>query len=533
MAPGDLEVFFPLTWEQLPGEALRDLQREAPNGDALPEWLQAGLERYGLPGYLPEMARLELAVQDCSQYSSRIEKHPREETLNPSLRVLHLDWTGLLELIRARLGGDGSQRSREPKPGQAIALLWWDPGSTRVWLEAAGNEDLLVLKVVAEGLDLSSLASEHGLRPSLLKTLIQQARSKGLVLGPASGIRRDQAVVPTDSPWSVSHDRPEIFTLQWHLTQACDLHCRHCYDRSQRRTMSLDEAVRVIGDLASFCDTKHVRGQVTFTGGNPLLYKHFQAVYQAAADQGFILALLGNPTDDATLEKLLEIEPPSLFQVSLEGLEEHNDFIRQPGHFQRTLHFLDRLRDYGIPSQVMLTLTEANLDQVLPLAEVLRDRVDRLTFNRLSMVGEGAALRLPDPERYGRFLEDYLQGARENPVLGLKDNLLNQVLLSRGDKTFGGCTGFGCGAAFNFVTLLPDGEVHACRKLPSPIGNIHEAGLEAIYDSPAAERYRTAPEACKDCRLRPVCRGCLAVTHSFGLDVFTDRDPFCPGLVQV
>ena len=33
-------------------------------------------------------------------------------------------------------------------------------------------------------------------------------------------------------------------------------------------------------------------------------------------------------------------------------------------------------------------------------------------------------------------------------------------------EPFGGCTGFGCGAAFNFMAVLPDGEVHACRKVP-------------------------------------------------------------------
>jgi hypothetical protein len=54
--------------------------------------------------------------------------------------------------------------------------------------------------------------------------------------------------------------------------------------------------------------------------------------------------------------------------------------------------------------------------------------------------------------------------------MGLKDNLLNLVLAEGGEAPFGGCTGNGCGAAFNFVTLLSDGEVHACRKFPSPWG---------------------------------------------------------------
>ncbi len=109
-----------------------------------------------------------------------------------------------------------------------------------------------------------------------------------------------------------------------------------------------------------------------------------------------------------------------------------------------------------------------------------------------------------------------------------KDNLLSAVLHQRGQPLFGGCTGFGCGAAFNFVSLLPDAEVHSCRKFPSYLGNIFEQTLDDIYDSQQAGTYRAGPAACRDCSIRPVCRGCLAVVHSLGLDVSTDRDPFCP-----
>ncbi|HSO18720.1 MAG TPA: SPASM domain-containing protein, partial [Desulfosarcina sp.] len=73
----------------------------------------------------------------------------------------------------------------------------------------------------------------------------------------------------------------------------------------------------------------------------------------------------------------------------------------------------------------------------------------------------------------------------------------------------------------------PDGEVHACRKFPSLLGNIGQATLYDIYHTDLASRYRAGSLACRDCRLNPVCRGCLAVVHSAGLDEFRDKDPFC------
>jgi selenobiotic family peptide radical SAM maturase len=176
---------------------------------------------------------------------------------------------------------------------------------------------------------------------------------------------------------------------------------------------------------------------------------------------------------------------------------------------------------------VMLTLTRDNLAQVLPLARLLEDRTDAFTFNRLSTVGEGAKLLMPEKTAFESFLREYDAAAARNPKMGLKDNLNNIIRQEKGDALFGGCTGHGCGAAFNFLALLPDGEVHACRKFPSLIGNITKNNLYDIYHNELAARYRAGGRACRNCRLNLVCRGCLAIVHSLGLDVFTDKDPFC------
>ncbi|MEW6721608.1 MAG: SPASM domain-containing protein, partial [Thermodesulfobacteriota bacterium] len=197
------------------------------------------------------------------------------------------------------------------------------------------------------------------------------------------------------------------------------------------------------------------------------------------------------------------------------------------GNFLAVTEFLELLRECGIFSVVMLTLTDGNADQVLPLAEILAGKADRFAFNRLSSAGRGSGLAPMERGKFERFLREYLDETGKNPILGRKDNLLNLVHHQRGEPPFGGCTGFGCGAAFNFVSLLPDGEVHACRKFPSPIGRIGRQTLSEIYDSPEARRYRGGAKSCKGCAIRPVCGGCLAVAWSLGRDVFAETDPYC------
>ncbi len=477
-----------------------------------------------LPPFLPDLARLE---QFVNRVESRAIVPPNDvaaHQINPTLQTIELSWRNLLGLILKEFDNNGAL----PEEGREVVLLWRQTDSGELTAKVAGDEDLLVLKIILEGLVLKDVAEAGNIPIGAVDRALDRAASRGFIQSPGSLLRRDQVVFPDNC--LVDRDllfTAKAFTLQWHLTQACDLHCRHCYDRSSRSSLELDQALAVLDDLRSFCRSRHVRGNVSFSGGNPLLYPHFFDLYQAAKDRGLNIAILGNPTTSEILEKLVAINKPALYQVSLEGLPAHNDYIRGEGHFARTISFLETMKDLGIYSMVMLTLTKDNMEQVIPLAEKLRGKVDSFTFNRLAMVGEGANLLSVEPADFQRFLPEFLDAARDNPSIRLKDNLFNIIRHQKDMKLFRGCAGYGCGAAFNFLTLLPDGEVNACRKFPSPVGNILEQNLAEIYESQAAQRYRHGSDSCRGCAIRPACGGCQAVVYGMGLDPATDRDPYC------
>jgi selenobiotic family peptide radical SAM maturase len=440
--------------------------------------------------------------------------------VNPTLELVQCDWHNLPQLLANR------ESPEVITAGEEILVVWQDT-SGRIRLEPASPGDLTALKLILEETAPESAAKESSVPLAIIKAALREAVRRGIILASPSDLRRDPARFTPGRHVPDEFNAVRVFNLQWHLTQACDLHCRHCYDRTARAIPTLAQGLEVLRQLRDFCQKRRVAGQVAFTGGNPFLHPNFFEFYRAAIDLGFGCVVLGNPVAEEKLEKMVELGTPWYYQVSLEGLEEHNDEIRGQGNFQRVLSFLETLRRFRIPAMVMLTLTRANLHQVLPLAEVLRPLADGFNFNRLALFGEGRQLQLPELQEYRVFLADYVAAADRNPVLSIKDNLFNILLEQQGLEPFGGCTGFGCGAAFNFMTLLSDGEVHACRKMPSLIGNLKEAGLEEIYESAPARRYRLGSSACRDCPLHPTCGGCLAVTASLGGDPFTDRDPFC------
>ncbi|MCL7487393.1 MAG: thio(seleno)oxazole modification radical SAM maturase SbtM [Desulfobulbaceae bacterium] len=484
----------------------------------LAEFLEARPELLQTHPYLADLARIETARYAVSREPSTVPENLTERVVNPSLKLIQVQWQGLPEFFLPR--------DATPQPGETFVLVWKNPGEKEIRTTEASGHDLLALKITSEQIDGRDAARQGQVSVDAIDAILRRATGKGLLIVPPSRIVR-----PPDFPRG-EVDKAKFFTtptftLQWHITQNCDLHCRHCYDRSDRSEPELGECIAVLDQLYDFCRDHHVDTQVTFTGGNPLLYPHFNELYREAADRGFLTAILGNPMPRNRIEEILAIRKPEFYQVSLEGLRDHNDYIRGRGHFDLVLDFLDLLRELDVYSMVMLTLTRANMDQVLELAELLRNRTDLFTFNRLAMVGEGAELASVPPGEYREFLQAYLDAVPDNPCMAMKDNLLNILRRERNQPFFGGCAGRGCGAAFNFIALLPDGEVHACRKFPSYIGNLRQSALTEIYHGELARQYRTGSQACARCEIRPVCGGCLAVAHGFGLDIFTERDPYC------
>jgi selenobiotic family peptide radical SAM maturase len=480
--------------------------------------------RFSLPPYILDLAKLESCIFDLQQKElSEIPLSVDRLSVNPALQLLRLNWNNLVSLLPGREAALMS----EPSPEEELILIYRRPITGEIVTRAAGQEDLLALKMVIEQLTLEAVAEEGNFAVGVIDRVLDRAVGQGILLRPPSRIIRDPRTFPKGKEIAETYFSSPVFTLQWHITQICDLHCKHCYDRSDRVSLSLARGLSVLDDLRGFCLSHHARGQVSFSGGNPLLHPHFLELYQGAVDRNLMVAILGNPASRGIMEKIIAIRIPEFFQVSLEGLAEHNDFIRGKGHFARTMEFLDLLNELGVYAMVMLTLTRGNMDQVLVLADILRNRADLFTFNRLAMVGEGANLQPPDQSEYANFLRRYIAAAEGNACMSRKDNLINIILDQEKKPLFGGCTGHGCGAAFNFISLLPDGEVHACRKFPSYIGNAFDQRLSAIYHGEKAQQYRDGTAACIDCPIRPVCGGCMAITHGFGRDVFKEKDPNC------
>ena len=88
---------------------------------------------------------------------------------------------------------------------------------------------------------------------------------------------------------------------------------------------------------------------------------------------------------------------------------------------------------------------------------------------------------------------------------------------------YGGCN---CGNCH--MTILPTGDVYACRRVQnSKVGNVFDDRLADLWVC-EMEAYREYDrfKKCAKCELRPWCRGCPAVANGANGDFYA-ADPQC------
>ena len=335
------------------------------------------------------------------------------------------------------------------------------------------------------------------------------------------------------------------FFIQWHLTERCNLRCRHCYQTRRRsREMSADEVKKEIdGAIQMFRAWKEEHGilvapSIHFTGGEPFLFKGFWDVIRHSRQSGFGVAIMTNgclvSREDAEEAASLGI---SDIQISLEGPPDLHDSLRGPGSFQGAARGTERLVQAGNRVSANVTLSRLNVDAIEETVEVAKEMgFYGIGFSRMVPCGRGKAL-------LDSFLTPQELKSAYQKMISLNSPSFEVV---SGDPLAGtlyetevpsGCnlTLSGCSAGFSGVTITSDGEVMPCRRIGLVAGSLKKKSLRSLWASSRLlwqlRRRESYRGKCGRCSLWPSCRGCRAVAYAYSLtqgkgDLFAD-DPQC------
>lgn len=335
----------------------------------------------------------------------------------------------------------------------------------------------------------------------------------------------------------------DYFAFQFHITDECDQRCEHCYifaeDKKKKlNEMPLKDVLQVIDNCEDMCRTMNRRPYFYITGGDPILHQDFWEIAKALKDKQISFGILGNPFHlNEEVCRRLKDHGCKKYQLSIDGMRETHDSIRKLGSFDTTLSKISVLREAGIDVAVMSTVSGLNISEMEEVVDlVVEHKVDIFAFARYCPVGFEKDNHI-EPFEY-RDLLDRLWNkfefyADSGTTFNLKDHLWNLYLFEKGmykiPDGLDECTMYdGCNCATNHMTILPDGQVLACRRMESIIGNALIDEMKDLFSGERMNGYRQYDqfEKCSKCELLRFCRGCPAVTFGYTKNMY-GSDPQC------
>lgn len=197
------------------------------------------------------------------------------------------------------------------------------------------------------------------------------------------------------------NNKPLEFFIQWHLTEQCNLRCRHCYQGERAgNEMRLPEINEVISEASDMIRQWSMTCGVEFsacmniTGGEPFLRPDLFEILYEVKKHGFKVYLLTNGTlvDRGRAQKLARSGVDGV-QVSLDGAQDIHDVLRGQGSFSASAAGIRNLIDAGLEVTLNMTMSQVNAGEIKKvIAFGLETGVRRIGFSRLVPTGRGRAL---------------------------------------------------------------------------------------------------------------------------------------------
>lgn len=335
----------------------------------------------------------------------------------------------------------------------------------------------------------------------------------------------------------------EYFAFQWHITDDCDQRCVHCYIFSEGKNrcikqVSLEDAKKIIKNCEEMCARNKRKPYFFLTGGDPILHPHFWDILEIIHEHDIPFTIMGNPFH-LTTENCAQMKQLGCvkYQLSIDGLRHTHDKIRKIGSFDTTLDAIDVLHDGGLQCAIMTTVSGTNIDEIPDIVDlVVEHNVDIFAFARYCPTSLDKSTHI-EPLEYRDFLDSMWHKFKEyknsETYFNLKDHLWTLYLYEKGlfkiddhldDETIYD----GCNCANCHMTICPDGDVMACRRFESPIGNAFNETLYDLFAGHRIDKYRDYEkfEKCSQCELLRFCRGCPAVAYGYTHNFYA-ADPQC------
>lgn len=329
----------------------------------------------------------------------------------------------------------------------------------------------------------------------------------------------------------------EQFYIQWHVTNLCNLRCKHCYqdDFSKKSDLDWPGLQRVSDHFLTTLREWDKTACIHLTGGEPLLKPELFPLLDDLDQQSMVeeLGIITNglSIDRETLRRLSGFSKLKKMKISLDGGDaETNDSIRSRGTFERVMQNLPLIKRTGRFEIIfMFTVMKKNFKNLPSFFKLCQDLgMDGLIIERFIPLGRGKeslneVLSKEEWKETIRMLSDFFSIEDVNSFLPYQ---AFQVSFNGEEPELLGAP---CVIGKDGFCIMPDGEVFPCRRFPVSIGNLLETPLKKIWEeSDILEKLRRKENLkgkCGICEMKD-CRGCRSLALALTGD-YLEEDPHC------
>ena len=317
----------------------------------------------------------------------------------------------------------------------------------------------------------------------------------------------------------------EKFNVQLHLLNSCNLKCRHCYDwKNPVTSLTFKQNLVVLDNFALFLKKMEMDGEISLTGGEPLLYDRLIELIDYTKSQDVYIKpyVLTNGTISPKAE-LLEclVRNDVGVQISIDGTEEIHDEIRGTGNYQKAATGIKTYLATGLKVSVHYVIMRRNVKAIPEFIKTMEGLgIKRINFSRLTPIGPGAQEEMLTPIENRDVIENiaFLQKGRSINIIPNRP-LWYTV----------GSSGF-CPVGCKTLTIDPSGQFTPCRRLPIPLGDArHNTFFRVWFESDLLRKMREREKyvkVCGVCSNSDICGGCRAIAYAVTGDAFAP-DPGC------
>lgn len=262
-----------------------------------------------------------------------------------------------------------------------------------------------------------------------------------------------------------------IAIIQFQYNYKCNFRCEHCsvkqfQGKNDKRSFTLND----VRELSRQADEMGL-ANIVITGGEPLVFKDFDALVEAIDPQKFYITSDTNGwlLDDEKAKHLKNIGVDKI-QLSLDSLDpqEHDSFRHAPGSHQRALKAIDAALNAGLNIILSTVVTHQRIRS--------SEFIEYLEFAKSKGIGTFVTYAKPVGAWEGNF--DALVDKADMDYmreLEKKYNVFTHLTPSYGMD-------LGCIAVKRMISVTQYGDVMPCPYIHVSLGNIFNEPLKDIIE---------------------------------------------------